>query len=187
MAFVPWVIVLGRWRFISSYQICTDPCGNFVLFTSCMFWYAFLFQKKEAEFFAQNEGMYGDKEHLSQVTTNLIFCNTSFKAKMIYMIYNFYFLQQEYIRGISAWNFNLDDLKRQAALVSRSFIVNKLSMLFFFLHLWELFVGKDLTMVILMWIPFFMFRFKMMMTSQLQKFKSGTANKRVDLISQLIF
>lgn len=79
--------------------------------------------------------MYGDKEHLSQVMTNLIFCNTSFKAKMIYMIYNFYFLQQEYIRGISAWNFNLEDLKRQAALVSRSFIVNKLSMLFFFLHL----------------------------------------------------
>jgi len=29
-------------------------------------------------------------------------------------------LQQEYIRGISAWNFNLDDLKAQAALVRRS-------------------------------------------------------------------
>lgn len=28
------------------------------------------------------------------------------------------FLQQEYIRGISAWNFNLEDLKSQAALVS---------------------------------------------------------------------
>lgn len=27
-------------------------------------------------------------------------------------------LQQEYIRGISAWNFNLEDLKSQAALVS---------------------------------------------------------------------
>lgn len=27
-------------------------------------------------------------------------------------------LQQEYIRGISAWNFNLEDLKNQAALVS---------------------------------------------------------------------
>lgn len=26
-------------------------------------------------------------------------------------------LQQEYIRGISAWNFNLEDLKNQAALV----------------------------------------------------------------------
>lgn len=29
-------------------------------------------------------------------------------------------LQQEYIRGISAWNFNLEDLKNQAALVSSS-------------------------------------------------------------------
>lgn len=26
-------------------------------------------------------------------------------------------MQQEYIRGISAWNFNLEDLKNQAALV----------------------------------------------------------------------
>ena len=29
-----------------------------------------------------------------------------------------YSVQQEYIRGISAWNFNLEDLKNQAALVS---------------------------------------------------------------------
>lgn len=29
-------------------------------------------------------------------------------------------LQREYIRGISAWNFNLEDLKTQAALVRRS-------------------------------------------------------------------
>lgn len=29
----------------------------------------------------------------------------------------YFFLQQEYIRGISAWNFNLEDLKSQAALV----------------------------------------------------------------------
>jgi len=27
-------------------------------------------------------------------------------------------IQKEYIRGISAWNFNLEDLKSQAALVS---------------------------------------------------------------------
>lgn len=32
--------------------------------------------------------------------------------------YQFSYLQQEYIRGISAWNFNLEDLKNQAALVS---------------------------------------------------------------------
>lgn len=45
---------------------------------------------KEADFLVQNKAMYGDKEHLSQ---------------------------QEYIRGISAWNFNLEDLKTQAALI----------------------------------------------------------------------
>lgn len=26
-------------------------------------------------------------------------------------------MQQEYIRGVSAWNFNLEDLRNQAALV----------------------------------------------------------------------
>ncbi|XP_074370955.1 uncharacterized protein LOC141712070 isoform X1 [Apium graveolens] len=45
---------------------------------------------KEAEFLVQNKALYGDKEQLSQ---------------------------QEYIRGISAWNFNLEDLKNQAALI----------------------------------------------------------------------
>ncbi|PQM41745.1 serine/threonine-protein kinase fray2-like isoform X2 [Prunus yedoensis var. nudiflora] len=49
-----------------------------------------MLKQKEAEFFAQNEAMYGDKDHLSQ---------------------------QEYMRGISAWNFDLEDLKRQAALI----------------------------------------------------------------------
>ncbi|KAG2710395.1 hypothetical protein I3843_04G024800 [Carya illinoinensis] len=44
---------------------------------------------KEADLLVQNKALYGDKEHLSQ---------------------------QEYIRGISAWNFNLEDLKTQAAL-----------------------------------------------------------------------
>ncbi|KAM5566792.1 serine/threonine-protein kinase BLUS1 [Rosa sericea] len=48
-----------------------------------------MLKQKEAEFFAQNEAMYGD-EHLSQ---------------------------QVYIQGISAWNFDLEDLKRQAALI----------------------------------------------------------------------
>uniref|UniRef100_A0A1D1XK20 Serine/threonine-protein kinase fray2 n=1 Tax=Anthurium amnicola TaxID=1678845 RepID=A0A1D1XK20_9ARAE len=45
---------------------------------------------KDADFLLQNKAMYGDKEHLSQ---------------------------QEYIRGISGWNFNLEDLKAQAALI----------------------------------------------------------------------
>ncbi|XP_057540243.1 serine/threonine-protein kinase BLUS1 isoform X2 [Amaranthus tricolor] len=45
---------------------------------------------KEADLLVQNKALYGDKEQLSQ---------------------------QEYIRGISAWNFNLEDLKRQAALI----------------------------------------------------------------------
>lgn len=27
------------------------------------------------------------------------------------------YVQQEYIRGVSAWNFNLEDLRNQAALV----------------------------------------------------------------------
>uniref|UniRef100_A0A5B6ZAK7 Protein kinase domain-containing protein n=1 Tax=Davidia involucrata TaxID=16924 RepID=A0A5B6ZAK7_DAVIN len=45
---------------------------------------------KEAHLLVQNKALYGDKEQLSQ---------------------------QEYIRGISAWNFNLEDLKNQAALI----------------------------------------------------------------------
>ncbi|CAN4082444.1 unnamed protein product [Withania somnifera] len=45
---------------------------------------------KEADYLLQNKAMYEDKDHLSQ---------------------------QEYIRGISAWNFNLEDLKNQAALL----------------------------------------------------------------------
>ncbi|KAB1222929.1 hypothetical protein CJ030_MR2G019448 [Morella rubra] len=46
-------------------------------------------KKKEADLLVQNKALYGDKEHLSQ---------------------------QEYIQGISAWNFNLEDLKTQATL-----------------------------------------------------------------------
>lgn len=49
-----------------------------------------MLKANEAELLVQNKALYGDKEHLSQ---------------------------QEYIRGISAWNFNLEDLKSQAALI----------------------------------------------------------------------
>ncbi|KAJ8750175.1 hypothetical protein K2173_014090 [Erythroxylum novogranatense] len=45
---------------------------------------------KESDLLVQNKALYGDKEQLSQ---------------------------QEYIRGISAWNFNLEDLKSQAAMI----------------------------------------------------------------------
>ncbi|XP_022739771.1 serine/threonine-protein kinase BLUS1-like isoform X2 [Durio zibethinus] len=45
---------------------------------------------KKADLLLQNKALYADKEQLSQ---------------------------QEYIRGISAWNFNLEDLKSQAALI----------------------------------------------------------------------
>ncbi|KAK5802443.1 hypothetical protein PVK06_030034 [Gossypium arboreum] len=45
---------------------------------------------KEADLLVQNKALYEDKEQLSQ---------------------------QEYIKGISAWNFNLEDLKSQAALI----------------------------------------------------------------------
>ncbi|KAG5624396.1 hypothetical protein H5410_009614 [Solanum commersonii] len=49
-----------------------------------------MLKAKEADCLLQNQAMYEDKDHLSQ---------------------------QEYIRGISAWNFNLEDLKNQAALL----------------------------------------------------------------------
>ncbi|XP_062151382.1 serine/threonine-protein kinase BLUS1 isoform X2 [Alnus glutinosa] len=49
-----------------------------------------MLKAKEADLLVQNKALYGDKEQLSQ---------------------------QEYIRGISAWNFNLEDLKTQAALI----------------------------------------------------------------------
>ncbi|GMJ04247.1 MITOGEN-ACTIVATED PROTEIN KINASE KINASE KINASE KINASE4, TARGET OF TEMPERATURE3 [Hibiscus trionum] len=45
---------------------------------------------KEADLLVQNKALYEDKDQLSQ---------------------------QEYIKGISAWNFNLEDLKSQAALI----------------------------------------------------------------------
>ncbi|KAK2661765.1 hypothetical protein Ddye_000339 [Dipteronia dyeriana] len=49
-----------------------------------------ILKAQEADLLVQNNALYGDQEHLSQ---------------------------QEYIKGISAWNFNLDDLKSQAALI----------------------------------------------------------------------
>ncbi|XP_011047306.1 PREDICTED: serine/threonine-protein kinase BLUS1 isoform X1 [Populus euphratica] len=49
-----------------------------------------MLKAKEADLLVQNKDIYGDKEQISQ---------------------------QEYIRGISAWNFNLEDLKNQAALI----------------------------------------------------------------------
>ncbi|KAK9061717.1 hypothetical protein SSX86_018900 [Deinandra increscens subsp. villosa] len=50
-----------------------------------------MLKAKEADLLVQNQELYGDKEQLSQ---------------------------QEYIRGISGWNFNLEDLKNQAALIN---------------------------------------------------------------------
>ncbi|KAK7316449.1 hypothetical protein VNO77_35489 [Canavalia gladiata] len=52
---------------------------------------------KEADLLVQNKALYEDKDQLSQ---------------------------KEYIRGISAWNFNLDDLKSQAALIQDDDIPN---------------------------------------------------------------
>ncbi|XP_034207063.1 serine/threonine-protein kinase BLUS1 isoform X2 [Prunus dulcis] len=56
-----------------------------------------MLKAKEADLLVQNKALYGDKEHLSQ---------------------------QEYIRGISAWNFNLEDLKNQAALIQEDGMPN---------------------------------------------------------------
>ncbi|KAH6792133.1 Protein kinase superfamily protein [Perilla frutescens var. hirtella] len=49
-----------------------------------------MLKDKEADLLVQNKSLYGDKEHLSQ---------------------------QEYIRGVSAWNFNMEDLRNQASLI----------------------------------------------------------------------
>ncbi|KAI3700051.1 hypothetical protein L2E82_44666 [Cichorium intybus] len=53
-------------------------------------WNILFLMAKEAELLMQNKELYGEKEHLSQ---------------------------QDYIRGISAWNFNLEELKNKAALI----------------------------------------------------------------------
>ncbi|CAA2973547.1 serine threonine- kinase BLUS1 [Olea europaea subsp. europaea] len=56
-----------------------------------------MLKAKEADLLVQNKALYEDKDQLSQ---------------------------QEYIRGISAWNFNLEDLKNQAALIQDDAISN---------------------------------------------------------------
>ncbi|XP_019442560.1 PREDICTED: serine/threonine-protein kinase BLUS1-like isoform X1 [Lupinus angustifolius] len=56
-----------------------------------------MLKAKEADLLVQNKALYEDKEQLSQ---------------------------KEYIRGISAWNFNLEDLKTQAALIQDDGIPN---------------------------------------------------------------
>ncbi|KAI3463006.1 hypothetical protein Pfo_019669 [Paulownia fortunei] len=56
-----------------------------------------MLKAKEADMLVQNKASYEDKEQLSQ---------------------------QEYIRGISAWNFNLEDLKNQAALIQDDLMSN---------------------------------------------------------------
>ncbi|KZV54854.1 hypothetical protein F511_39718 [Dorcoceras hygrometricum] len=56
-----------------------------------------ILKAKEADILVQNKALYENKEQLSQ---------------------------QEYIRGISAWNFNLEDLKNQAALIQDDAISN---------------------------------------------------------------
>ncbi|RZC10335.1 Serine/threonine-protein kinase fray2 isoform C [Glycine soja] len=56
-----------------------------------------MLKAKEADLLVQNKALYEDKDQLSQ---------------------------KEYIRGISAWNFNLEDLKSQAALIQDDDINN---------------------------------------------------------------
>ncbi|XP_015966330.1 serine/threonine-protein kinase BLUS1 [Arachis duranensis] len=56
-----------------------------------------MLKAKEADLLVQNKALYEDKEQLSQ---------------------------KEYIRGISAWNFNLEDLKSQAALIQDDGVPN---------------------------------------------------------------
>ncbi|KAG4395657.1 hypothetical protein AAZX31_19G007000 [Glycine max] len=56
-----------------------------------------LLKAKQADLLVQNKALYEDKDQLSQ---------------------------KEYIRGISAWNFNLEDLKSQAALIQDDDIPN---------------------------------------------------------------
>ncbi|KAL6006990.1 hypothetical protein ACLOJK_032486 [Asimina triloba] len=68
-----------------------------------------MLKAKEADFLAQQKVMYGDNEQLSQATMRL--------SAIIFLTGGLENLQQEYIRGISGWNFNLEDLKTQAALI----------------------------------------------------------------------
>ncbi|CAH9088113.1 unnamed protein product [Cuscuta epithymum] len=57
-----------------------------------------MLKTRESDVLVQNQALYEDREHLSQ---------------------------QEYIRGVSAWNFNLEDLKNQAALIADEICSNE--------------------------------------------------------------
>ena len=103
-----------------------------------------------------------------------------------------YALQQEYIRGISAWNFDLEDLKNQAALVSRCRSIPRFYMFFFpffffFLSLLSI-SGSGWIVSILYDVHtqkqvYFVFSFKMMMTISIQKIKIGSAKRMVEVIT----
>lgn len=96
-----------------------------------------VYQAKEADLLVQNKALYEDKDQLSQVGLFLVVCVNDCLwhclCKVMFYEYSFslchftvslclgcvvLYVQKEYIRGISAWNFNLEDLKSQAALVS---------------------------------------------------------------------
>ncbi|KAH9742242.1 protein kinase domain-containing protein [Citrus sinensis] len=82
---------------------------------------------KEADLLVQNKALYEDKEQLSQEQKEMSYQVEHLKSSLWPGFFclpaehsivwlKTYFLQ-EYIRGISAWNFNLEDLKSQAALI----------------------------------------------------------------------
>ncbi|KAH0907348.1 hypothetical protein HID58_039175 [Brassica napus] len=68
-------------------------------------------KSKEADLLMQNKSEY--EAHLSQASIRKQKFPLSVEIILLPIS-----LQQEYIRGISAWNFNLEDLKSQAALIS---------------------------------------------------------------------
>ncbi|KAF3569358.1 hypothetical protein DY000_02018987, partial [Brassica cretica] len=76
-------------------------------------------KSKEADLLMQNKSEY--EAHLSQA--RIMQTTSGSRVRLCVLIMNILLrlpisLQQEYIRGISAWNFNLEDLKSQAALIS---------------------------------------------------------------------
>ncbi|KAG5376841.1 hypothetical protein IGI04_041437 [Brassica rapa subsp. trilocularis] len=68
-------------------------------------------KSKEADLLMQNKSEY--EAHLSQASIRKQKFPLSVEIILLPIS-----MQQEYIRGISAWNFNLEDLKSQAALIS---------------------------------------------------------------------
>ena len=90
--------------------------------------YAFCMQKKEEDMLAQEKMADGEKEELSQVCVFQFWLSPSiFKSfnfsvpNLLQSIWPLTYchsnMQNEYKRGISGWNFNLDDMKAQASLV----------------------------------------------------------------------